>query len=426
MALIFVHGVNTRFGPEYQTEVASRNELLRRLLLVPLEEATHRPVAEMRIENVYWGQHGVTFAWNNACLPDVKTLKHMGGMDGSTPLADAELQRVAADLGGSSVQTGLTPMGGASFNLRAAALKDPMQVAEALLSPLLFAEKELEATSVGTPEERGRRQALAIVAAMEAAAAEQTKTALAAAANDQEVIEILKRATLDRLEQLSQPSPSTTGLTAMGGGLWQSFKDRVGEIFNRAKQAPARVTTVAALDVYRNALQEKLGLFLGDVFVYLHRRGSQAAPGPIVSTVRDAIATAPKKTPSEPTIVITHSMGGNIVYDLLTHYAPELSVDAWISVASQVGFFEEMKIFNASDSNITGPAKVGSLSTLKFWLNIYDPADVLAFKTEPIFSAAKRDLSFITGDSALKAHGAYFKRPSFYRLLFNELKTAPF
>jgi alpha-beta hydrolase superfamily lysophospholipase len=140
----------------------------------------------------------------------------------------------------------------------------------------------------------------------------------------------------------------------------------------------------------------------------------------------DAIRTAPKLEPNEPTIVMTHSMGGNILYDVLTYFAPELAIDVWISVASQVGLFEEMKIFKMSDPAVRAPNKVQTLKPpLKFWLNIYDPADILAFKTAPVFSAADRDLAYRTGDSTFSAHGAYFKRPSFYHLIYEELRKVP-
>jgi hypothetical protein len=422
MPLIFIHGVNVRKSPAYDREVAARTELLRRLLLKPLEKAQGGRLEAMTIINVYWGMHGVSFAWGNACLPSVNTLHHMGALDGATPLGDAELQRVVTELGQSPRPGGITPMGATPFGIRAAARKEPGKVAEAILSPLIFSETKCDGQDVLTPEENGRREALLLIAAVESAEDANTRAAIERTANDQDVIEILKRATLKRFEEMSPPMLPAPGLTRMGSEFSQGFKDRVSEIFNRAKQAPARTTTVAMLDLYRTDLHQNFGLFLGDIFVYLQRRGTASLPGPIVTTVCEAIAFASKANPTEPMILVTHSMGGNIVYDILTYYAPELKVDLWISVASQVGLFEEMKIFQASDIELKGPTKVDSLNGLKFWLNVYDPADIFAFKTTPIFSAAKSDLPYLTGDSALKAHGAYFKRPSFYRLILDELK----
>lgn len=422
MAVVFVHGVNTRDGAEYERDVAARTELLRRLLLKPLGS----PFDQMSIQNSYWGNYGVTFAWNNACLPEVETMKHMGAGDGQTPLADAELARVIGELDYQGTPAGLDSMGGGARSLKRAAVKDPARVAEAVLAPLILSEKNLNGPAGATAEEDGCCEALILIAATEAAEEDKTIAEIQAAANDGEVIDIIKGATLDRIQQRLTPAPAAIpGLTRMGSvdDRWQAFNDRVAELFNRAKAAPARAATVASLDLYRSSLHQNFARFIGDVFVYLQRRGPKETPGPIIRTVRDTIATAHERNPSEPMIVVTHSMGGNIVYDLLTFYAPELKVDIWVSVASQIGFFEEMKIFQASDTAVQGPDKVNTLPKLKVWMNVYDPADILAFKTAPIFNAAKIDLPFLTGDSALKAHGAYFKRPSFYRLLLNEFKN---
>jgi hypothetical protein len=131
----------------------------------------------------------------------------------------------------------------------------------------------------------------------------------------------------------------------------------------------------------------------------------------------------PRSHPQEPLIVVTHSMGGNIVYDILTHFAPELEVDAWISVGSQVGQFEEMKLFRASDPGIVKPSKVRGLKPhVKYWLNVYDPVDLFGFLAAPVFRDLDEDFLFRTGAGDLQSHGAYFKRPRFYREVFSRLE----
>lgn len=56
-----------------------------------------------------------------------------------------------------------------------------------------------------------------------------------------------------------------------------------------------------------------------------------------------------KQRKNEPLIVLTHSMEGQIVYDLVTHFLPRLNricgIDSWYATASQVDLFEEMKLF---------------------------------------------------------------------------------
>ena len=429
MPFIFVHGVNVRKDSAYEREVATRTELLRRATLEPLGEATGKMYARMHVEHAFWGLHGVDFAWGNASLPEVSLLRGMGSEEEATPQGDAELARLTPP---GTLRPGLTAMGGSGNILKAAALKDPVRFAESVLAPIIFSEISPTDEIGGDTQQNGQVEAFVLLAAFAAAQDPAVVAALQTAGSDTEVIDILKGATLARLEKFN-PTPASDGsavsprLTPMGGwAWWTKLKDRVGEVFDRAKGAPARVATVAGLDVYRQRLHTGIVQFIGDVFVYLDKRGTPAKPGPIVTTVVDAIRHAPKLEPNEPTIVMTHSMGGNILYDILTYYAPELAVDVWISVASQVGLFEEMKIFKKSDPAVRAPNKVQTLKPpLKFWLNIYDPADILAFKTAPIFSGADRDLDYRTGDSTFSAHGAYFKRPSFYHLVYEELRKAP-
>jgi len=140
--------------------------------------------------------------------------------------------------------------------------------------------------------------------------------------------------------------------------------------------------------------------------------------------VLDAIRTVQDDRPGEALVVVTHSMGGNVLYDLLTDFAPDLELDAWVSVGGQVGQFEEMKLFRRSDPDLGAPHKVSGLAPrVGTWLNVYDPADALSFRAEPIFADA-RDALFKTGASVFKAHGDYFKRPRFYRLVREHLESA--
>ena len=57
--------------------------------------------------------------------------------------------------------------------------------------------------------------------------------------------------------------------------------------------------------------------FLGDVLVYLHH-GRTPSPS-IYERVREGLlALQPKDGEGEPMVVVTHSFGGEILYDLLT------------------------------------------------------------------------------------------------------------
>ena len=185
------------------------------------------------------------------------------------------------------------------------------------------------------------------------------------------------------------------------------------------KGAPARASTIPALMLFRERSHRRLARFLGDIFVYLNDRE------PIVSKVLAEIRQAVDEAPGSPLIVMTHSMGGNIFYDILTWYAADIQADVWVSVGGQVGQFEEMKLFKASDLAVGAPNLVGGLKPrLGYWLNVYDPADLLSFKTAPVFADADADVAYLTGSGALGAHGAYFGRSSFYSLVRKHVTKA--
>jgi hypothetical protein len=209
-------------------------------------------------------------------------------------------------------------------------------------------------------------------------------------------------------------------------------RDRLREAGIRLADAPARASSAALLASQRTALHERATRFLGDVFVYLmqRERGSLPRPGEILGTVLAAIQEAwDRRTENDPQLVlIGHSMGGNILYELLSHYLPRnrspIHADVLVTVGSQVGVFEEMKLFAASDPAVPAdpdtdrvplPAAVGR------WINVFDRNDAFSFAAEPIFAGA-RDFNYATGKGLLGAHGAYFTLPSFHRRLRERLR----
>ena len=429
MPVIFIHGVNTRDNDDYRKDCTARDELLRRLVLKPLAARGDR-FTQIEIFNPYWGDLGVSFRWDQASLPEVHILEHLGAEGEGTPESDFELSETVRDLGGTHQRgsSRLENLGPDEGMLKRAAEKDLTRFVEAVLSPILLSEIHLAEDSGIKPETEGVLQALLAIAAEEVSRDPNVKAEVITTGSDDEVMDLLKEKIKARFEQLAAPKeavPADSRLESLGPAWLEDLKDRVGEMFDRAKDIPARVTGVSALDLFRDGLHRNLSRFLGDVFVYLNERGDKTHPGPIVSKVLQAIKTAPKHHPDEPLIIITHSMGGNILYDILTYYDPNLKVDVWVSVASQVGQFEEMKIFKASNKKIHKPDKVPGLKPpLGYWLNIYDPLDSFGFKAVPVFTDADADLEYLTGAGALKAHGEYFGRASFYRLVREQVEKA--
>ena len=137
-------------------------------------------------------------------------------------------------------------------------------------------------------------------------------------------------------------------LVAQGTGAWSKIVDRVGEATSRVISAPAFTLSTVVAET-REPINRLVTLFIGDVFAYINTRKDWKAPGPIPQVVIDTLSDAKKAAPNEPLIVLTHSMGGQIVYDLVTHFLPKMNsslrIDFWCATASQVGLFEEMKLF---------------------------------------------------------------------------------
>lgn len=329
MPFIFIHGVNTRKTDEgFQVNIEARDAMVRRLLLNRLAERGDR-FSNIEILNPYWGDDGVDFKWKFATLPDVKTLEHLGAEDASVP-ADLEFAETARSL---ATRDGKAPrleqLGAADGLLKAAAQKDLTRFLESVLSPILLSEMRLADDGAMPPKTQGLLEALLAEVVYDVSVDPAAKNDVATATTDDEVMERLKLRTQARLEVLARrgratPPPTTTDkpLESLGPGWWEDLKEEVGEIFDRARDAPGRVASIPVLDWKRDRLHRNIARFLGDVFHYLKERGDKAQPGPIASGLVDTIRSAPKNHPDEPTIVMTHSMGGNVLYDILTYYAP--------------------------------------------------------------------------------------------------------
>jgi hypothetical protein len=213
------------------------------------------------------------------------------------------------------------------------------------------------------------------------------------------------------------------------------------------------------VDPLRKPLNENVTLFLGDIFFYLARRGTAENPGEITKQLLDKLKEAHKKKleTGEPLIVFSHSMGGQLVYDMVSYYLPkmsqvpgqdelkDISIDFWCAAASQVGLFKEMKVFKQDDdgSSATSHQKFLELDLgvgawedkiestdfpsnhLKIWWNLWDDSDYLSFTVEPFVKEVFDDL-YDSGKSPALSHTNHFDDPDFYKefaLLIQEAKN---
>lgn len=185
----------------------------------------------------------------------------------------------------------------------------------------------------------------------------------------------------------------------------------------RINAALARTVAGGVMAVSRR-FTPKGALLFADVAGYLAGRGSIERPGPVVSLVGKALddAAGAAQAHGDPLVVVAHSMGGNIVHDVLASHRPGIHIDLLVTVGTQVGLFEELKLFTASNPAVPSPqvAKVPALPNVKRWINVVDVRDPLAFAAGPVFVGAE-DLVFDSG--AALPHGAYLTSPDFHRRL---------
>ncbi len=192
-------------------------------------------------------------------------------------------------------------------------------------------------------------------------------------------------------------------------------------------------------DPLRTELNKVTTLFLGDIFFYLSRRGEVNKPGAITKEVLSKLKEAQNnklQRNNEPLIVLSHSMGGQLMYDIVSYYLPEMVkipeyqdyrniyIDFWVAAASQVGLFKEMKVFKEDENSESASIPVAFPSKhLGIWWNLWDCNDYLSFTVKPFVEDVFDDM-YDSGKPATKAHSAHFNDPDFYRELAQHISTA--
>ncbi|MFC6592668.1 hypothetical protein ACFP81_12140 [Deinococcus lacus] len=177
----------------------------------------------------------------------------------------------------------------------------------------------------------------------------------------------------------------------------------------------------------RGPLEDFMPYFMGDVLGYPLQRGTAENPGPIPQQVLAELRRAHqlKQQTGEPIVVLTHSMGGQILYDALATYAPAcpdlqgLQVDFWAAAASQLSLYASLNLY----AEPTPPAGImPPLSNLGYLWNLWSPADLLSFQAFPAIPEAA-DIRLPLTEDIMKAHLAYITTPLFYELLAAKLRA---
>jgi hypothetical protein len=435
MPLVFVHGVNVRKG-KMQEEIDAWNQVekARNAAFRNVTFADQIPSgAPMHFENPYWGDLASKFAWNLDCIPS-------GKIEAFGPQTD-KLSEIAL------VTT--TPEA-------AAATMNPDQtlVTLAKTASLAHALDAAIAATLHTQNFAGvTEEELAAFAARALAYAEAHPPSaapdwLVTVADDNDFLDKLLLHT-NQWAESAAGAAAPSGVEAFGpldnvlnwvkGGAQQlgnalvSAKNAAvgvvvggvgGAIAGGAAGAGGSIAT-RLVGAVRPATTMLIGRFFGDVFLYLQERGTDTNPGPIPKHVIKAIdAAIAAKTPQDNRLILVgHSMGGNILYDILTYYRTDIQCDLLITAGTQVGLFEELKIFQKRDPSIGAPKTVARPANVRKWINVFDMTDIFGFTTEKIFADVE-DFKFDTETLPVVSHGAYFERPRFFARLRERVNKA--
>lgn len=412
MALVFVHGVNVRYDPNSDPYVAARDALFRKSVLPKI---VAEPTKSL-IVNPYWGADAAKFPWNHGGLPEGKYEKFGSVNLDASAVIDDLISAGLLDVEKPDSMGGIDP--------------DQVLLTLARISLATAVDRLWVVASKSVEQRNGASHAELSMAVATYVIANPHPSWLDSVQNDKEFVSKLLRAVAAGVSEAGT-SEETFGMDEVRGTIRnaaESIRDGFVELLTSAKRAADEIKAEArswlddtVLSV-RTPIHKSVATFLGDVFVYFRQREQGSTRNAIASTVTDALeaAAANRNQTGEPIIVVAHSMGGNIVYDLLTSSKKDLTVDTLVTVGSQVAVIEEMKLFASSDPTIPNEnvRKVSRPRNVNRWINVFDSTDILGFAAGRVFEGVV-DYHFVTGRAW--AHGGYFVEPMFHERLGRRL-----
>ncbi|HEY0013323.1 MAG TPA: hypothetical protein VGB79_10800 [Allosphingosinicella sp.] len=419
MPIVYIHGVNTRS----RAGVEALAQPFRRWVAPAIRPGDPGSVG---YHPVFWGDIAASFRWNLASRPRTQLLSAGAGgaareiataRSAPRALMRAPLAPAAPVAGGGGVIGGNVIAAGPAAAPRPAA---PLNVAPGdrpdVLSDLYLAARAAEAEAGPAADLPVRLAALHDqAAALPLAAAEVAETMWPGqgGATDAKLAEMLAAIHVRLI-----------GAVSAGPADWFA---RAGELARRALLLPGDLVSTVLAEA-RPALNLFVANFLGDVLTYTNERGRSDSPGPIPRRVIEAVRAAKRGAQGEPLVVVTHSMGGQLFYDFMMHFAaadPEfgdLKIDHWISCGAQVSFFAELGQFIGQDPGVRSPARLRRPPGVERWTNFYDPNDLVGFVMEPVFDGVK-DREYDSGAGLALAHTSYLQRPSFFEAMGSAIRN---
>ena len=426
MDIFLIHGVNRRselahtfagatgsgepndgFANNYRRE----NDAMRSRLVGACESAGW---GTPRFCPVYWGAHGPRFHFYDTSESDGKTMfrplvqqrnlaalafsRKQRSQGPGEPYVEPALAAVAEEL---ALIAGR--LGHERVTLVELVLTEPQPVLEAMVAPEHLTHRSSEAERLQTSQVvAGLARRIVTDQELRAALRDTSKAGEGA---DLALLDLLQRE-----------------LSRRGGQRPQDLRLLLLATARRLVSGPV-VTLLKSQNSYLAA-----GRFFGDSVRYFAERGSKDAPGPIITDVKrqiDDYLRDPAR--SEPTVYVTHSLGGALFYDLFSYFYPELRFDLWVSVGSQLAYYEDAKLLKQSSEHVGAyrggpvpgvPPKVTApLPPSARWYNVLDARDPVGFAAEVAFDNVRDEQVRLDTSDFAEVHSAYFSDARFYETL---------
>ncbi len=386
MALVFIHGVANRPSVENAAAIKQRDALFQSIVFR----------GARKIVNPDWGSQAVAFSADLRWIPAPSGNQAFSAAGDQAPAPEIGLGQIAKTDGPQAVDL-----------LVMAALEQDIKDAAKAATPALAAAPGRIGLATAAADYLDQSGTLAPV---DPAAPNTPKGIDALVAPDDAAFAAALRA------ELSPQAAQAYGIVDRIGGDLHSLGGIVG---NAASDLLLRAK--------RRDLSRSVSLFLGDIFVYLGKRnvfGSAGTRARIFEPIKQGLieGAVAAKSAGEKLIVVAHSLGGVILYDMLTDGevlaeiaaalgGQQIKIDALFTVGSQPGFFADLGLYSTTPTTthkLAKPASVGD------WMNVFDFTDVFSFLCAPMFEGVA-DFGYDTAVDLFHAHSAYFQRPSFYQ-----------
>jgi hypothetical protein len=132
--------------------------------------------------------------------------------------------------------------------------------------------------------------------------------------------------------------------------------------------------------------------YFTEVDIYLFNRDTAGR-----NRIRNRLLEVLYRYRNDDILVIGHSMGSVIAYDVLFTEAESFSINTLVTMGSPLGFYYiAEKLARAYDLPVTWPVRLPTPKSIeKRWFNFYDPADVIALRHNlmEVFTANARGVA---------------------------------